>query len=126
MYQHYSRKNDVNHYDTKRIKVSDFKNKTDFNEAQYQLVSLTPYIDAQARVVPETQYNQVKAKVNKIELLRVNDFRSNFNNIEKLQNLSATQMMSSLEVDKDAINVNFSNSKSAQYRLVSRDRKSVV
>lgn len=119
MYQHYSRKNDMNHYDTRRIKASDFKNKTDTNEAQYQLVSLTPYIDAQAKVVPETQYNQVKAKVNRIELLRVNNFRSNFNNIEKLQNLSATQMMSSPEVDKDAVNVNLSNSKSAQYRLVS-------
>lgn len=109
----------MNHYDTRRIKASDFKNKTDTNEAQYQLVSLTPYIDAQAKVVPETQYNQVKAKVNRIELLRVNNFRSNFNNIEKLQNLSATQMMSSPEVDKDAVNVNLSNSKSAQYRLVS-------
>lgn len=76
----------MNHYDTRRIKASDFNNKTDANEAQYQLVSLTPYIDAQAKVVPETQYNQVKAKVNRIELLRVNNFRSNFNNIEKLQN----------------------------------------
>lgn len=121
MYQRYSRKNGMNHYDTRRITVNDLKNKksSPVNDAEYQLMSLTPYAGAQVKVVSQNQYNQVNAKENKIELLRVNNFRSNFNNVEKLQNLSATQMMSSPEVDKDAINVNLSNSKSAQYRLVS-------
>lgn len=121
MYQRYSRKNGMNHYDTRRITVNDLKNKksSPVNDAEYQLMSLTPYAGAQVKVVSQNQYNQVNAKENKIELLRVNNFRSNFNNIEKLQNLSATQMMSSPKVDKDAINVNLSNSKSAQYRLVS-------
>ena len=121
MYQHYSRKNDVNHYDTRRLTVNDFKNKKSdvAAEGKYQLVSLTPYIDAQAKVVSQAQYDQIKAKVNKIELLRVNNFRSNFNNIEKLQKLSVNQMISSPEAEKDGINVNLSNSKSAQYRLVS-------
>ena len=121
MYQRYSRKNGMNHYDTRRITVNDLKNKksSPVNDAEYQLMSLTPYAGAQVKVVSQNQYNQVNAKENKIELLRVNNFRSNFNNIEKLQNLSATQMMSSPEVDKDAVNINLSNSKSAQYRLVS-------
>lgn len=121
MYQHYSRKNDVNHYDTRRLTVNDFKNKKSdvAAEGEYQLVSLTPYIDAQAKVVSQAQYDQIKAKVNKIELLRANNFRSNFNNIEKLQKLSVNQMISSPEAEKDGINVNLSNSKSAQYRLVS-------
>lgn len=121
MYQHYSRKNDVNHYDTRRLPVNDFKNKKSdvAAEGEYQLVSLTPYIDAQAKVVSQAQYDQIKAKVNRIELLRVNNFRSNFNNIEKLQKLSVNQMISSPEAEKDGINVNLSNSKSAQYRLVS-------
>ena len=121
MYQRYSRKNGMNHYDTRRITVNDLKNKksSPVNDAEYQLMSLTPYAGAQVKVVSQNQYNQVNAKENKIELLRVNNFRSNFNNIEKLQNLSDTQMMSSPKVDKDAINVNLSNSKSAQYRLVS-------
>lgn len=121
MYQHYSRKNDVNHYDTRRLTVNDFKNKKSdvAAEGEYQLVSLTPYIDAQAKVVSQAQYDQIKAKVNKIELLRVNNFRSNFNNIEKLQKLSVNQMINSPEAEKDGINVNLSNSKSAQYRLVS-------
>lgn len=121
MYQHYSRKNDVNHYDTRRLTVNDFKNKKSdvAAEGEYQLVSLTPYIDVQAKVVSQAQYDQIKAKVNKIELLRVNNFRSNFNNIEKLQKLSVNQMISSPEAEKDGINVNLSNSKSAQYRLVS-------
>ena len=121
MYQHYSRKNDVNHYDTRRLTVNDFKNKKSdvAAEGEYQLVSLTPYIDAQAKVVSQAQYDQIKAKVNKIELLRVNNFRSNINNIEKLQKLSVNQMISSPEAEKDGINVNLSNSKSAQYRLVS-------
>lgn len=121
MYQHYSRKNDVNHYDTRRLPVNDFKNKKSdvAAEGEYQLVSLTPYIDAQTKVVSQAQYDQIKAKVNKIELLRVNNFRSNFNNIEKLQKLSVNQMISSPEAEKDGINVNLSNSKSAQYRLVS-------
>lgn len=121
MYQHYSRKNDVNHYDTRRLTVNDFKNKKSdvAAEGEYQLVSLTPYVDAQAKVVSQAQYDQIKAKVNKIELLRVNNFRSNFNNIEKLQKLSVNQMISSPEAGKDGINVNLSNSKSAQYRLVS-------
>ena len=121
MYQRYSRKNGMNHYDTRRITVNDLKNKksSPVNDAEYQLMSLTPYAGAQVKVVSQNQYNQVNAKENKIELLRVNNFRSNFNNIEKLQNLSATQMMSSPKVDKDAVNVNLSNSKSAQYRLVS-------
>ncbi len=121
MYQHYSRKNDVNHYDTRRLTVNDFKNKKSdvAAEGEYQLVSLTPYIDAQAKVVSQAQYDQIKAKVNKIELLRVNNFRRNFNNIEKLQKLSVNQMISSPEAEKDGINVNLSNSKSAQYRLVS-------
>lgn len=121
MYQHYSRKNDVNHYDTRRLTVNDFKNKKSdvAAEGEYQLVSLTPYIDAQAKVVSQAQYDQIKAKVNKIELLRVNNFISNFNNIEKLQKLSVNQMISSPEAEKDGINVNLSNSKSAQYRLVS-------
>ena len=111
----------MNHYDTRRITVNDLKNKksSPVNDAEYQLMSLTPYAGAQVKVVSQNQYNQVNAKENKIELLRVNNFRSNFNNVEKLQNLSATQMMSSPKVDKDAINVNLSNSKSAQYRLVS-------
>ncbi|WP_278415871.1 FtsX-like permease family protein [Lactobacillus taiwanensis] len=121
MYQHYSRKNDVSHYDTRRITLNDFKNKKSnvAAEGEYQLVSLTPYKDAQVKVVPQVQYNRIKAKVNKIELLRVNDFRSNFNNIEKLQKLSVNQMISSPNATKDGINVNLSNSKSAQYRLVS-------
>ena len=121
MYQHYSRKNDVNHYDTRRLTVNDFKNKKSdvAAEGEYQLVPLTPYIDAQAKVVSQAQYDQIKAKVNKIELLRVNNFRSNFNNIEKLQKLSVNQMISSPEAEKDGINVDLSNSKSAQYRLVS-------
>lgn len=121
MYQRYSRKNGMNHYDTRRITVNDLKNKksSPVNDAEYQLMSLTPYAGAQVKIVSQNQYNQVNAKENKIELLRVNNFRSNFNNIEKLQNLSATQMMSSPEVDKDSVNVNISNSKSAQYRLVS-------
>ena len=121
MYQHYSRKNDVNHYDTRRLTVNDFKNKKSdaAAEGEYQLVSLTPYVDAQAEVVSQAKYDQIKAKVNKIELLRVNNFRSNFNNIEKLQKLSVNQMISSPKAEKGAINVNLSNSKSAQYRLVS-------
>lgn len=121
MYQHYSRKNDVSHYDTRRITLNDFKNKKSnvAAEGEYQLVSLTPYKDAQVKVVPQVQYNRIKATVNKIELLRVNDFRSNFNNIEKLQKLSVNQMISSPNATKDGINVNLSNSKSAQYRLVS-------
>jgi ABC-type transport system, involved in lipoprotein release, permease component len=121
MYQHYSRKNDVSHYDTRRITLNDFKNKKSnvATEGEYQLVSLTPYKDAQVKVVPQVQYNRIKATVNKIELLRVNDFRSNFNNIEKLQKLSVNQMISSPNATKDGINVNLSNSKSAQYRLVS-------
>lgn len=121
MYQHYSRKNDVNHYDTRRITLNDFKDKKSAAaaEGEYQLVSLTPYIDAQAKVVPQAQYDQIKAKINKIDLLRVDNFRSNFNNIEKLQKLSVDQMISSPEAEKGAINVNLSNSKSAQYRLVS-------
>lgn len=121
MYQHYSRKNDVNHYDTRRITLNDFKDKKSAAaaEGEYQLVSLTPYVDAQAKVVPQDQYDQIKAKVNKIDLLRVDNFRSNFNNIEKLQKLSVDQMISSPEAEKGAINVNLSNSKSAQYRLVS-------
>ena len=119
--QHYSRKNDVSHYDTRRITLNDFKNKKSnvAAEGEYQLVSLTPYKDAQVKVVSQVQYNRIKAKVNKIELLRVNDFRSNFNNIEKLQKLSVNQMISSPNATKDGINVNLSNSKSAQYRLVS-------
>ncbi|MEY8531202.1 FtsX-like permease family protein [Lactobacillus taiwanensis] len=121
MYQHYSRKNDVSHYDTRRITLNDFKNKKSnvAAEGEYQLVSLTPYKDAQVKVVSQVQYNRIKAKINKIELLRVNDFRSNFNNIEKLQKLSVNQMISSPNATKDGINVNLSNSKSAQYRLVS-------
>ena len=49
MYQHYSRKNDVSHYDTRRITLNDFKNKKSnvAAEGEYQLVSLTPYKDAQ-------------------------------------------------------------------------------
>lgn len=121
MYQRYSRKNGMNHYDTRCITVNDLKNKksSPVNDAEYQLMSLTPYAGAQVKIISQNQYNQVNAKENKIELLRVNNFRSNFNNIEKLQNLSAAQMMSSPEVDKDSVNVNISNSKSAQYRLVS-------
>lgn len=121
MYQHYSRKNDVSHYDTRRITLNDFKNKKSnvAAEGEYQLVSLTPYKDAQVKVVSQVQYNRIKAKINKIELLRVNDFRSNFNNIEKLQKLFVNQMISSPNATKDGINVNLSNSKSAQYRLVS-------
>ncbi|WP_282805090.1 ABC transporter permease [Lactobacillus isalae] len=121
MYQHYSRKNDMSHYDTRRITLNDFKDKKSAAaaEGEYQLVSLTPYVDAQAKVVPQDQYDQIKAKVNKIDLLRVDNFRSNFNNIEKLQKLSVDQMISSPEAEKGAINVNLSNSKSAQYRLVS-------
>lgn len=121
MYQHYSRKNDMSHYDTRRITLNDFKDKKSVaaSEGEYQLASLTPYVDAQVKVVPQAQYDHIKAKVNKVDLLRVDNFRSNFNNIEKLQKLSVDQMISSPEAEKGAINVNLSNSKSAQYRLVS-------
>lgn len=121
MYQHYSRKNGMNHYDTRRINVNDFKDKKSnvAVEDEYQLVSLTPYVDAQAKVVSQAQYDQIKAKVNKVDLLRVDNFRSNFNNIEKLQNLIVKEMIKSTDIDKENINANLSNSKSAQYRLVS-------
>lgn len=113
-FQSGQKKGDQMVWKTKTITVAGVKNKT--QEMNYQLASLTPYSDYQVKIVTPAKYAKIPGKNKQVTLLLVNNFRSNFNNIEKLQKMSLDQT-----VDKDAqgVYVSLNNSKSAQYRLVS-------
>lgn len=112
-YQHYYRKNDQEEWTTRTITVKGVNNPK--GEENYQLSSLTPYSGNQVKLVSDKQYRQIKAKKRQVSLLLVNNFRSNFNNVEKLQKLSVDQTISQ---SAQGVDVSLKNSKSAQYRLV--------
>lgn len=108
-YQHFYQKNGQQAWSTRTIATKNVQNPR--SEENYQLASLTPYQDALVKVVSPKAYDKIDAKNNRVELLLVNNFRSNFNNIEKLQKLAVGSAVSNSDM------VNYS--KSGQYRLVS-------
>lgn len=108
-YQHFYQKNGQQAWSTRTITTKNVQNPR--SEENYQLASLTPYQDALVKVVSPKAYDKIDAKNNRVELLLVNNFRSNFNNIEKLQKLAVGSAVSNSDM------VNYS--KSGQYRLVS-------
>ena len=78
------RKNgDQMNWKTKTITVAGVKNKK--QEMNFQLASLTPYSDYEVKVVTPAEYVKIPVKNKQVTLLLINNFRSNFNNIEKLQ-----------------------------------------
>lgn len=108
-YQHFYQKNGQQAWTTRTITAKGVKDS--HSDEGYQLTGLTPYQDALVKVVSQKQYDKLKAENNHVRLLLVNNFRSNFNNIEKLQKLGAGSGMNNTAM------VNYS--KSGQYRLVS-------
>ena len=98
---------------TKTITVAGVKNKK--QEMNFQLASLTPYSDYEVKVVTPAEYVKIPVKNKQVTLLLINNFRSNFNNIEKLQKMSLDQTVTK---DAQGVYVSLNNSKSAQYRLV--------
>lgn len=113
-YQQFSNKDGQRHWSTKTITNKAAANED--SEANYQLASLTPYSDAHVKVVSQAKYKQIKAQNQQSELLLVNNFRKDFNKIEKLQNMSIKQVTNTTP---SGVNVLLNNSKSAQYRFVS-------
>lgn len=108
------RKNgDQMNWKTKTITVAGVKNKK--QEMNFQLASLTPYSDYEVKVVTPAEYVKIPGKNKQVTLLLINNFRSNFNNIEKLQKMSLDQTVTK---DAQGVYVSLNNSKSAQYRLV--------
>ncbi len=121
-YRHfYVDKNGQQNYSTRTFsskKMQD-ENSSAGAEMRYQLASLTPYSGARVKIVSQDKYDQLKAKNQKVELLLVNNFRSNFDNIEKLQKAAVNQMIGNPETTGDSVNVYLTNSKTGSYRLIS-------
>ena len=119
-YQQYYQKDGQPQYRTVVMTADQFRlGAKHSDEMKYQLASLTPYSDADVKIISQNKYDKIKTKAQQVELLQVNDFRSNFTNIEKLQNDSVQTILSKPEKDDDTVNVNITNSKTASYRLVS-------
>ncbi|KRM40838.1 peptide ABC superfamily ATP binding cassette transporter permease [Lactobacillus hamsteri DSM 5661 = JCM 6256] len=116
-YQHFYQKDGQQAWSTKTITAKGVKD--NHSEENYQLASLTPYQNALVKVVSKKEFNKINAQINHVEFLLVNNFRSNFNNIEKLQKLAVKSMMSNVEESSQGVYVDLNNSKSGQYRLVS-------
>ncbi|MBP2058316.1 putative ABC transport system permease protein [Lactobacillus colini] len=117
-YQHMSQKKNRTSWSTKTITVKSLKNPD--SEASYQLLGLlAPFPTAKLKLVSEQTYQALKSKNIKLELLEVNNFRQNFNNIEKLQNASNKRMVADLDKYGMDFSISFNNFKADQYRLVS-------
>lgn len=114
-YQHYYQKNGQAAYVTRTITPQDIRKG---NEGYMQLSMLMPYQSAQIKLASAKQYQQIKAKSQSMDFLLVNNFRQNFNQIEKLQKISIKQITQGAKATASGINVDLNNSKSAQYRLV--------
>ncbi|MCI1467100.1 MAG: ABC transporter permease [Lactobacillus sp.] len=114
-YQHFYQKDGQAAYSTRTITPENIR-KAD--EGYMQLSMLMPYPSAQIKLVSAKQYQNIKAKEQKTDFLLVNNFRQNFNQIEKLQHLAVKQIMDGPKVESSDITINLNNSKSAQYRLV--------
>lgn len=122
-FQDYYQKNGQPAYRTTKIdadKLNKVSNKpTLATEMNSQLAQLTPFIDSRVKAVSQKQYDQVKAPDRQVELLTVADFKQNFANIEKLQNLATTEMFKAAGESKSAMDVSLNNSKTGIYRTVS-------
>lgn len=110
--QIYQMKNGQPKYFTRRL-TSENLQKSNKNSGinRYYLLDLTPYgsgADAQLMLVSQKQFANVKAPKQRIDLLRVNNFKQDFKKIEKLQKAALTPAV------KDG-NLNL---KTDQYRIV--------
>lgn len=82
-----------------------------YNQSQYnQLQWLLP-TQGELKLVSQRKFDQVQVKKNTVTLLLVNDFRKNFNNIEKLQNAATPKT--------PAYEMAYQGTKSIGYRMVS-------
>ena len=121
-FQHfYQDKKGQQNYSTKEITVKGLKNQKAYKNVEmgYQLANLTPYSDAQVKVVSASEYKKINVQQQSSYLLLVNNFRSNFNNVEKLQKLAVNSMIGNEKVTDNSVQVNITNSKSSSYRLIS-------
>ena len=115
-YQHSYQKDGQFKYKTLSISADQLKpGAKHYSEEKIQLAWLTPYLSADVKMVSQKQYNAIKVKEGHTELLQVNNFRSNFNNIEKLQNAAVKPFLAGNKYADMMI----SNNKTAGYRLVS-------
>lgn len=84
--QDYKMKNGQADYYTVTIKPNEIKNeKLTENPSYISLSNLLPMAESDVAVVSQRQYDQLKAKNQHVTLLLVNNFKQNFENIEKLQ-----------------------------------------
>ena len=75
------------------------KNKAKKQEAIGQLTRLVPYPDAQIKVVSQQQYQHLSYPKKQVQLLLVNDFQKNFDQIEQLQNAAVKEMIANPQAD---------------------------
>lgn len=117
----YMDKNGQQNYSTVRITAKGIKEQKSSVDSQmsYELANLTPYSDAAVKVVSQSEYNKLNVKELSSNLLMVDNFRSNFNNVEKLQRESVNSFMGKATVSSNAVDVALTNSKSGSYRLIS-------
>ena len=84
--QAYKMKNGQADYYTVTIKPDEVKNKKATDNTSYTgLANLLPIADGGVSAVSQREYDQIKAKSYHVTLLLVNNFKQNFENIEKLQ-----------------------------------------
>lgn len=114
-YQHFYQKNGQAAYATRTITPQAIRRG---QEGYVQLSMLMPYPSAQIKLISSKQYQKIRAQDQKIEFLLVNNFRQNFDQIEKLQRVAIKQATTVAKADAAGININLNNSKSAQYRLI--------
>lgn len=113
-FQDYSFKNGQNTWKTKILTVKSDKNKAGSVVAD-QLSSLTRYEGYDVIALSSQKYAQIKAKEYETTLVTIANFRKNFKQIDKLQNLG----FPSSKADKDQnLMLSLNSSKSAQYKMI--------
>lgn len=92
------------------------KNRTTKEDTYNYLLELVPAsyderYESELRVVSERKFDQINSKANNVEFLLVNNFKRNFNNIEKLQEYALPK-----NIDEEQKMQIMNNSKTSSYR----------
>ncbi|TSO26846.1 FtsX-like permease family protein [Lactobacillus sp. LL6] len=114
--QNYNMKEATPSYTTITLTTKNLNQKDEVKRYSLQrgLLSLLPVsFDADLKIVSQKEFNSLKFKEEQVDLLLVNDFKKNFNNIESLQQAALPQNISSEMKD-----ILLTGTKSGSYRPV--------
>ncbi|MGQ5708358.1 FtsX-like permease family protein [Lactobacillus sp. PSON] len=114
--QSYNMKDATPSYTTVTLTTKNLNQKNEIKRynLQQQLLSVFPVsFDAELKIVSQKKFNSLKLKQKQVDLLLVNDFKKNFNNIEELQNAALPK-----NINPEMKDILLTGTKSGSYRPV--------